>query len=442
MLSEFKDYIRRYDLAGPGDRVLLAVSGGVDSMVMLHLFREAGFTVGVAHGNFHLRGKESDGDEVFVSEYCSRHGVPFFSKRFETKNYAERHGISVQMAARELRYRWFDELIEDGHYHWIATAHHLNDNLETVLLRWLHGSGIDQLAGIPRKNDRIIRPLLFATRVAIVQYAQESGIGWREDSSNLATHYQRNFMRHEVIPRLKEINPSLEQTFELSQEKLEGAAALMHRSLEQLRDSMVTQTGKSFHIDKNLLLLLPQAAFVCYEWLKGLGFEFDRCRQMIASAKSGETGARFFSLSHTAVVDREQIIVSPRNMEAYHDVLVEEWQDKAALGPWIMHFRIEPGNQISEAPDRATVDSTKIRFPLVWRRWKAGDRFKPLGMNQTKKISDFLIDEQVPLTEKERITVVLSGEDIVWVAGYRIDERYKVTAKTRSVLSMRLADHK
>lgn len=442
MLSQFKDYIQRHDLAGPGDRVLLAVSGGVDSMVMLHLFREAGFTLGVAHGNFHLRGEESDGDEAFVSEYCAGHGVPFFSKRFETKNYAERHGISIQMAARELRYRWFDELIEDGRYHWLATAHHLNDNVETVLLRLSHGSGLDQLAGIPRKNDRIIRPLLFATRENIVNYARETGIAWREDSSNLATHYQRNFIRHEVIPRLKEINPSLEQTVELSMEKLEGAAALMHRSLEQLRDSMVNQTGKRFQIDKNLLLLLPQAAFVCYEWLKGLGFEFDRCKQMIASAKSGEIGARFFSLSHVAVVDRELIIVSPRNTDEYHDVLVEEWQDKVALGPWIMHFRIEQGNQISEALDLATVDSTKIKFPLLWRRWKAGDRFMPLGMNQAKKISDFLVDEQVPLTDKERVTVVLSGEDIVWVAGYRIDERFKVTAKTQAVLSMRLAHHK
>jgi len=442
VLSLFKDYIQRHDLAGVGDRVLLAVSGGVDSMVLLSLFREAGFTVGVAHGNFHLRGRESDGDESFVSEYCARHGVPFFCKRFETKNYAERHGISVQMAARELRYRWFDELLEDGHYHWLATAHHLNDNVETVLLRWSHGSGIDQLTGIPRKNGRVIRPLLFATREDIVTYARDTGIAWREDSSNLATHYQRNFIRHEVIPRLKEINPSLEQTFGLSLEKLQGAADLMHRGLEQLRDSMTIREGKSVRIDKNLLLLLPHPAFVCYEWFKDLGFEFDRCKQMIASAKSGEIGTRFFSLSHVAVVDREQIIVSHRNTEEYHDVLVEEWQDKVALGPWIMHFRVERGNTISEAANLATVDSTNIRFPLLWRRWKAGDKFKPLGMSQTKKVSDFLIDVQVPLTEKERVTVVLSGEDIVWVAGYRIDERYKVTAETRTMLSMRLTDHK
>ncbi len=442
MLSRFKDYIRQHDLAGPEDRILLAVSGGVDSMVMLHLFREAGYTVGVAHGNFGLRGTESDGEEMFVSEFCAKHRIPFFSRRFDTKNYAERHGVSLQMAARELRYRWFDELMVEGRYHWLATAHHLNDNLETVLLRWSHGSGLDQLKGIPRKNERIIRPLLFAGRQEIVAFAKQSGIAWREDSSNLATHYQRNFIRHEIVPKLKEINPSLESTFQQTLEKLEGAASLMRRSLEQLKDSMTRQEGKILYIDKSLLLLLQHASFVCYEWLKPIGFEFDRCKQLVESAVSGQVGARFFSLSHTAVVDREHIIISPRSTEEYQDVLVEEWQDKAALGPWVMHFHVENVNRISTEPSLATVDCAKVKFPLLWRRWKAGDSFRPLGMNKTKKISDFLIDEQIPLTEKERVTVVTSGSDIIWLAGFRVDERYKVTADTRTVLTMRLQSYK
>lgn len=441
MLEAFQQYIREHDLLGNTDRVLLAVSGGLDSMVMLHLFREAGYTVGVAHGNFGLRGGESEGDEAFVGSYCRKHELPFYSKRFDTKNYAESHKLSVQMAARELRYTWFNELLLEGHYHWLATAHHLNDNVETVLLRWSHGSGLDQLTGIPRKNDRIIRPLLFASREEIATFARAAGISWREDSSNLATNYQRNFMRHEVIPRIKEINPSLEATFALSLEKLEGATELMRRGLEQLRDSMTRLEGRNLVVDKHLLLLLQHPGYILYAWLRDYGFEYERCKQMAAAAQ-GQSGARFLSVSHTAVVDRDTILISPRDREAYHDVLVEDWQDKAALGPWVMHFRQEKGSEISRDPAVATVDYSKVKFPLLWRKWKPGDSFVPLGMKGAKKISDFLIDEQVPLTEKGRVTVVLSGEDIVWVAGYRIADRYKVTGQTRRVLSMRLEAHK
>lgn len=442
MLDAFQSYIREHDLLGNTDRVLLAVSGGLDSMVMLHLFREAGYAVGVAHGNFGLRGGESEGDEAFVAAYCRKHEVPFYSKRFDTKNYAESHKLSVQMAARELRYAWFNDLLLEGHYHWLATAHHLNDNVETVLLRWSHGSGLDQLTGIPRKNDRIIRPLLFASRDAIAAFARSAGVTWREDSSNLATNYQRNFMRHEVIPKLREINPSLESTFSLSLEKLEGASELMRRGLEQLRDSMTRLEGKNLVVDKHLLLLLQHPGYVLYAWLRDYGFEYERCKQMAAAAVDGQPGTHFLSVSHMAVIDRDTILVTPRDREAYHDVLVEDWQDKAALGPWVMHFHQSKDAGISTDPALATIDYSKVKFPLLWRRWKPGDSLIPLGMKGAKKVSDLLIDEQVPLTEKSRVTVVLSGDDIVWVAGYRIADPYKVTRQTHTVLTMRLEAHK
>lgn len=442
MQKGFEEYIRQHDLVSRDDRILLAVSGGLDSMVMLHLFRASGYQVGVAHGNFGLRGKESEGDEAFVREYCRKHEIPFHSKRFDTKNYAESHKISMQMAARELRYEWFNKVLTEGQYHWLATAHHLNDNVETVLLRWSNGSGLDQLTGIPRKNDRIIRPLLFASREEITDYAKTAGISWREDSSNLATHYQRNFIRHELIPRLKEINPSLEATFSQSLEKLQGAHELMRRGLEQLRDSMTRMENHNLVIDRSLLLLLQHPGYVLYEWLREYGFEFERCRQLAEAAAGAQTGTRFISVTHMAVIDRETILVSPRDREEYHDVLVEEWQDRAALGPWVMHFHAGNDKNISNDPAVATIDFSAVRFPLLWRRWKSGDTFRPLGMKKNKKLSDFLIDEQVPLSEKSRVTVVLSGDDIVWVAGYRIDERYKVTPRTHTVLTMRIGLHK
>jgi len=440
VLTRFRDYIHQHDLIGPEDRILLAVSGGIDSMVMVHLFRTAGYTFGVAHGNFGLRGKESDGDEQFVKAYCEEHGFPFYGKRFDTKNYAEEKKISVQMAARELRYAWFDELIEKDRYHWLATAHQLSDNVETVLMRWSNGAGLHQLTGIPRKNERIVRPLLFATREEIAAFARSSGIAWREDSSNLATHYQRNFIRHEIIPRLKEINPSLEETFAVSLEKLEGATEIMNRGLEQLRDAMTRTDGRDFLIDKNLLLLLQHPAFVCYEWLRPYGFELDRCKQLVGALTS-QPGARFLSATHVAVIDRENIIVSPVE-EEFHDVLLEDGQDKAALGPWVMHLSTQKGRSISPDPRAASFNFASIRFPLLWRGWKHGDTFVPLGMNKSKKVSDFLVDERVPLTQKSRVTVIISGEDIIWVAGYRVDERFKVTPSTKTTLTLRLEDRK
>lgn len=442
MLKRFREYLERFDLAGRDDRVLIAVSGGLDSMTLLHLFREAGYVPGVAHANFGLRGKESDGDEAFVKEYCQKHKLSFYSKRFDTKNYAEGHGLSVQMAARDLRYAWFDELMMEGGYHWLATAHHLSDNLETVLLRWSSGAGLDQLTGIPRKNDRVIRPLLFATRDEIVAYAKAEKIAWREDSSNQSTEYARNFIRHEVIPKLKEINPSLESTFAQGLEKLEGASELMRRGLGQLRDAMTRQEGTDLFIDKSLLLLLQHPAVVCYEWLKEFGFDFDRCRQLAVAAASGQSGARFLSGSHQAVVDRDYIIVAPLSHEEFHDVWVEDGQDKAALGPWVLYVRKERGMTISTDRSVATVDASTIRFPLLWRKWKPGDRFVPFGMTKTKKLSDFLVDEQVPLVEKDRVTVICSGDEVVWVAGYRTDNRYKVHAKTEIVLTLRLESRK
>ncbi len=436
MLTRFKNYIEHHDLVGPGDRILLAVSGGLDSMVMLHLFQAANYSLGVAHGNFGLRGKESDGDESFVREYCDVHKIPFYGKRFDTKNYAERMKISVQMAARDLRYAWFNELLEDGEYHWLATAHHLNDNVETVLLRWANGSGLNQLTGIPRKNDRIIRPLLFASREAIGTFAKAEKFSWREDSSNLATNYQRNFIRHEVIPKLKEINPSLEETFAGSLEKLEGASELMRRGLDQLKDSITRIDGRNFLIDKSLLLLLGNPAFVCYEWLRPYGFEFDRCKQLVAAIPS-QSGSRFMSVTHIAVIDRENIIISPKEAE-FHDVLIEEGQDKAALGPWVLSLRVEKRSVISEDPARASLDYSRLRFPLLWRRWKPGDAFVPLGMKRTKKVSDFLIDERIPVSDKNRVTVLASADEIVWLAGYRVDDRFKVTRETEMVLALKL----
>lgn len=436
MLKKFKDYIARHDLFGPHDRILLAVSGGLDSMTMLHLFREAGFAIGVAHCNFQLRGKESDEDEAFVKDHCKQARVKFVSRCFDTKNYAGEKGLSIQMAARDLRYEWFNQVMEAENYHWLATAHHLNDNLETVLLRWTNGAGLDQLVGIPLKKEKVIRPLLFATRIEISDYAKSETISWREDASNATDDYARNFIRHQVIPRLKEINPSLEKTFFNSLEKVRGAYEQMERGLGQLKDSITRTEGRKFLIDKSLLMLLQNPAFVCYECLRPFGFEWDRCLQLVASLQS-QSGTQFFSATHYAVIDREFIIVSPKQ-EELNEILIEEGQDKAVLGPWVLTVKRAKGGGILKESTQASVDYSKIKFPMLWRKWKKGDGFIPLGLGHRKKVSDFLIDEKVPVTEKNGITVLESGGEIVWVVGHRVDDRFKVTAQTTAVFEMQI----
>ena len=438
MLARFSDFISHHELFDPQDRILVAVSGGIDSMVLLTLFLEAKYDVGIAHCNFQLRGTESDQDERFVRSFCAEADLPYFVQGFDTKNYAGEKGLSVQMAARELRYAWFSEVMEREKYHWLATAHHLNDNLETVLLRWTHGAGLDQLTGIPLKNGKIVRPLLFATRTEIEAYATAEHVKWREDSSNASEDYQRNFVRHNVIAKLKEINPSLEETFVNSLEKLSGAHELMQRGLEQLKDSITHAEGNRFLIDKNLLMLLQHPKFVCYEWLRPFGFEWDRCAQLV-DAMGGQVGKQFLSPTHQAVIDREFIIVSPLQ-ESLNEILIEEGQDKAMLGPWMLTIKSSKGSPVSYKANQGSFDRSKIKFPVLWRKWRSGDVFFPLGLGHRKKISDFLIDGKVSLTEKNLLTVLESGGEVIWVVGHRVDDRFKVTSKTTAVLEVTI-DH-
>lgn len=438
MLERFKDFVQVNDLFDPHDQVLLAVSGGVDSMVMADLFLRAKFKFGVAHCNFQLRGKDSDEDQVFVERYCRKHSIPFFTEEFLPKNYAEEHGVSIQMAARELRYPWFNTVAEQRGYHWIATAHQLNDNIETVLFRLTHGAGLDQLTGIPLKNKRVIRPLLFASRDEIYEHAVQHKIQWREDSSNGTDHYARNFIRHEIVPKLKKLNPSLEHAFKAAITKMQGAHELAGRALEQLKDHIIRREEGHLFIDKNLLLLMNNPAYVCYELLKEHGFDWDRCVQMVNSLGESQPGKKFLSATHQAVIDREQMVVSPLS-EWAGEVLIEEGQDKAGLGPWLFNLKKTASTTITREPNRACLDLAKLRFPILWRKWKSGDSFVPLGMKQRKKVSDLLIDTKVSLSGKSDVTVVESGGEIVWVAGHRIDDRFKVTPETKRVLEITIS---
>lgn len=432
MLEQFLNHIRQYQLCSFTDRILLAVSGGRDSMAMLHLFKEAGFKIGVAHVNFQLRGDDSMGDEEFVKDACRAFDIPFHITRVNTETYAQQHGLSIQMAARALRYSWFDELLVEHHYKYLATAHHLNDSIETVLLHLIKGSSLDGLTGIPLSNGNRIRPLLFATQIQIEKYVADHSILWREDRSNLTDDYQRNFIRHKIVPLLKEINPSLENTFKAGQQKLKGQAEMMALGLSSLKKDSVQTNGHQIRIQKKGLEAVKNKASVLLQIIKEYNFNLDQAINII-QAMNGQSGKRFLSNSHQLVVDREYLIVS-LFLESMEVVIIDTDQTSAHLEPLMLTMTRVSGFDLKRDQTEALLDASSLEFPLTWRKWKPGDYFYPLGMEHKRKVSDFLIDEKISVADKNSVTVIESAGQICWVVGYRIDNRFKITPKTTSTI--------
>ncbi|HYG18157.1 MAG TPA: tRNA lysidine(34) synthetase TilS [Ohtaekwangia sp.] len=432
MLKQFLNHIDQHKLFHPADRVLLAISGGVDSMVMLGLFKEAGFQVGVAHCNFQLRGADAAGDEDFIKTACAALGVPFFVTRFDTQAYASQNHLSIQMAARELRYTWFTTLMNDHAYQYLATAHHLNDAIETTVLNLVHGSGVEGLSGIPVRNNKTIRPLLFASRVEIERYAKENKIDWREDRSNATDDYQRNFIRHHIVPKLKEINPSLDGTLSGSLAQIKGEAELANLGAAAWQAKHVQISGDRTVIGKAGFNELRQGAVMLWRTVRTLGFNYDTCVDAIASL-DGQPGKRFLSPSHQMVLDRHHFIVTP-HADFWKDTIIQEGQSDAFLGPWAMRISMRNDVTPSSESNEAVLDAGKLRFPLVWRQWKPGDTFYPLGMEHSKKLSDFLIDNKVSVADKGYVTVLQSMNEIIWVVGYRVDNRYRITNQTTQAI--------
>jgi len=431
--DKFLKHLEVLELQPDRDRLLLAISGGLDSMVMLHLFQSCGYSFSVAHVNFQLRGEESDGDEQFVKNWCAVRTIPFFVQRFETNNYAIERKLSIQMAARELRYQWFDELCKKEGYSYVATAHHLNDSLETVLINWVRGTGIEGMAGISAKIKNRVRPLLFASRHEIENFAADENIAWREDHSNSTDDYQRNFIRHQVIPVLKKINPSLEDTFIETVSKVRSELAILHRDIEEWKKQSWVKEGEITRIRKDGLVASEGAARL-WHGLKPFGFGFAQCEDILR-AMHGQSGKFFLSGSHKLVIDRDFLVITP-NRILVEDVIIQSSQKSAILGSYEMRLNYTSDLNLPSNPEIFTLDADRLNFPLIWRKWQPGDYFFPLGMTHRKKISDFLIDSKVSVGEKDFVTVLESSGEIVCIVGYRLDNRYKLTAKTKSALSL------
>ncbi len=434
MLKEFKNFINQNRLFNPEDKVLLAVSGGVDSMAMAYLFHQCDYRFAVAHCNFRLRGEASDADEELVRSMARKYEVEFFIRQFETEQVAKDLGVSIQMAARNLRYAWFDELLSDFQFNYLATAHHLNDSLETTLFNLAKGTGIAGLKGIPSRSQNRIRPMLFAEKKTIISFASEKKITWREDQSNASVKYHRNLLRHEVIPLLEKINPDVIKGFSISSRKVAAAENMLKANIGALGEMLLKKSGEDFLIKKEDLLKQLEGAFVLSEILKPFGFNYSQACD-IYNKLSG-VGKKFLSERYQLNVDRKELIISPIPLNPASDVmLIGPTQDAVAGQGFQLQLQQVSTADFVIPTDRniAALDMSKLKFPLQLRLWQAGDWFVPLGMKHKKKLSDFMIDEKIPLNLKKRVFVIKSAEDIVWIIGHRIDDRYKITARSRQV---------
>ncbi len=433
MLEQLLNHIDRHALCKTTDKILLAVSGGVDSMVMLKLFRDAGFRIAVAHCNFRLRGTESDADEAFVKQSCQQLDVPCFSKGFDTQEYAASQKISIQMAARDLRYEYFRELKATFGFDYIATAHHFSDSIESIFLNLVRGTGIDGFRGIAASKEDVIRPLLFATRLMIRDYAVATGVAWREDASNDSDDYARNFVRHQIIPKLVEMNPGFEDGFRSTQERMLGARELARGFIQQLRSSASTWGDDTITLNIEAIQQSEYAAVLLWEMVKNFGFNFDQCQKI---TQDHQPGKLFYSDTHQLLVDRRVYILDRIRPHGIVSQVVEENQALAGNGSITLVIREVPKSdfQLRRESAVAQMDADVLRYPLLWRKWQAGDYFVPLGMRANKKVSDFLIDLKIPFNSKADVTVLESAGEIAWIVGHRISDRFKVTPDTQRVI--------
>ncbi len=438
MLEQFLEFVKDKQLFDPYQKVLLAVSGGIDSMVLLHLFEKSGFEYGIIHCNFQLRGEESDGDEEFVKQQVHIHGVPSWFQTFETEEYARLNGISIEMAARELRYQFFEEIRTENGFDFIATAHHQDDLIETFFLNLSRKTGIKGLTGIKEKTGKIIRPLLFATRQNIEDFAKVNFIDFREDYTNNEVIYQRNFLRHKILPLFGELNPSFKKNLLASIENLKEAELVYSGYLEIEKGKVIQRENENATIDIEALLNSTFPKILLFELLSDFNFNPSVISKVFESLQS-DSGKQFYSKSHRIVKDRKNLFIT--TLEEKEDrIYYIEKDDIELFEPLDLNLEKVSAEdfELVKSPQIACLDFNQLEFPLLIRKWQQGDYFQPLGMNGFKKVSDFFIDEKVPLHEKEKTWIMCSGNKIVWIMGQRIDNRFKVTPRSKQVLKIEI----
>ncbi|MGI9543151.1 MAG: tRNA lysidine(34) synthetase TilS [Cyclobacteriaceae bacterium] len=436
--TAFEKFLLEHQLCQKDQRILLAVSAGVDSIVMTDLFIRTGYSVAIAHANFDLRGKESKADQTLVESLAQAHGITCHVTKFKTKDTAREKKLSTQMAARELRYQWFDQLCQEFNYDYVATAHHFDDVIETVYFNLTKGTGIAGLHGIAPKKGRLIRPMLFTNKEAICGYAKQHSLQWREDTSNASIEYARNKLRLQVIPLLREINPNLEQTMRQTVEKLKEVENIFQEKVKAAKEVYVSQKGPDVFISKQILR--DEASITVLEILRPFGFNYQQVKQL--QGIDHPSGKVYLSSLYQLNVDRSELVIS-KLVKSEDRRFIFADQKSLALDYFDLTWEEAPCENI-EIPSskmEAMLDFDQLTFPLIVRPWQSGDRLYPLGMSNTKKVSDLLTDLKIPVNLKQRVHVLLSEGLVAWVIGHRIDDRFKITEATNRVLRIICSPH-
>ena len=440
MKDQLLQYIKTNNLCDLNGKIICAVSGGVDSMVMAYILHKLELNIIIATCNFNLRDKESDKDQQLVEQFCKTNNIDFRTISFNTKTYAKENKLSIQMAARELRYNWFLNLLKVEKADYIAIGHNLNDSIETFFINLSRGTGIKGLTGIKNKNGNVIRPLLFANRDNIYEYARKENIPFREDATNAETKYYRNYIRHKIIPLFQELNPSSFKNFENTIANIQNIEEYYRTQITSTIEKLVTKVNLTEQIDIQTILNHENKKLILFEWLNQKGFNKDQINNIELSIKKGDSGKIFYSDSHKLHRESDKLLLEPKNEIFTEEVnIIIETINSKIQGYNISIINIDKNFKISNDKNTAQLDLEKIVFPLTISEWKKGDKFQPLGMNNNKLVSDFITDLKIPSRKKHNILTLKSNEKIAWIIGYRIDNRFKITENTKAILQIKKA---
>ena len=424
-------------------KLLLAVSGGVDSVVLCDLCKASGYDFAIAHCNFQLRGADSERDEQFVATLAKQYNVPFFVKRFDTTVIAQEQKKAIEETARNLRYAWFAELLSNEKYDLLLTAHHANDNIETVLMNFFRGTGVRGLRGILPKHNKIVRPLLFAGKEDLAQYATEKKLTYVEDYTNAENDYTRNYFRNELIPSIAKVFPNVAGNILQNIERFTEIEQLYTASIEEWKSRSVEKKGNELHIPILKIKKYSSVTTIIWELIRDFGFTAAQAYD-VQQLLDSETGKYVDSPTHRVLKNRKWLIIAPLSGKENSVIVIEEAVPSVHTGEATLYFEIVPAENMKFSSDNtvAYLDANAIGYPLLLRRWKTGDYFYPLGMVKKKKLSRFFIDSKMSVIEKEKTLVLEMNKKIVWVVGKRIDDRFKITPTTKQILKITLTQPK
>lgn len=406
--------------------------------MLASLLKAGGYQFDIAHCNFKLRGEEAEADERFCREFAGALGVGFHVIQFNTEVFASEHKLSIQMAARQLRYDWLKGLRGEGAYSYIVTAHHADDSIETFFVNLLRGTGARGLQGIPAKQDYVARPLLFAFKEEILDYAQAQKLAYRTDSSNAQLKYKRNIIRHEIIPKLKELNPAFGDTMLHNMQRLRESAEIVQELAEHKRSGICTLSGDTLRIDRHKLAQEHYQSTLLFGWLHPYGFNAAQLQQVQQClGQVSATGKLFYSASHQLLIDRQELIVSPiKNDHRAHDLYTIASAEDVIHLPLNLRIELSDNPAVTASSHIACLDADLVHFPLTLRHWREGDKFRPLGMTGFKKLSDYLVDEKVSRHDKQKTWVLESNNEVIWLVNHRIDDRFKLSSDTKKMIKI------